>query len=349
MARTRSITALGIAAALSLHCTPTPELRAPQPDAATLEQNKWDVGIAGMNAYADRKLRLRTIAYAIRAANADACRDENAALLGLVLQRGLGFGSRELRNYAIAAWNLGRFLTVVRIVPGTPVANSDLRLGDVLRRVNGKRVDDERELHRALRAAPIGELVLGMERDHRPLEVRLAAERGCMHNVGLSGGDFATTYTLPGKWIGVTDGLMRTVHSDDELAVMIAHQMAHHLLLEYDEPTDDQISVDFGDGWTEDIEDPYREFETDRLGLHMAARAGYDVRGAPGLWRRIAVEHPWKIEFFRSWPSGTHLTQELPHGQIPRRLPRIRAEIEKILATRQLDRQLEIAIPPPSD
>lgn len=72
----------------------------------------------------------------------------------------------------------------------------------------------------------------------------------------------------------VTLGAIDFAASDDELAVLIAHQIAHFLVADL---TDESVEA---------------EISADRLGLYLAARAGHDPTVASGLLERLTLEKP---------------------------------------------------------
>jgi predicted Zn-dependent protease len=48
---------------------------------------------------------------------------------------------------------------------------------------------------------------------------------------------------------------------------------------------------------------PGQEAEADAVGLYFAARAGYAVKDAPNVWRRLAAQNPAHISAGRDHPS----------------------------------------------
>jgi predicted Zn-dependent protease len=122
--------------------------------------------------------------------------------------------------------------------------------------------------------------------------------------------------------VAVPYGLLEAA-GDDWLAIAVAHQIVHALL---------ELS-------TERIDDP--EASADRVGLLLAAQAGFDVGAAPAFWQWLASENPWRIAstgaFRIARPHPTLETDtEYPASQlhlgIARRLPAIRATVEEIRA-----------------
>jgi len=121
-------------------------------------------------------------------------------------------------------------------------------------------------------------------------------------------------FVLPGRKIGVLEGMIRTAGSEGELAAVIGHEIGH---LEADHARE-RLTAEYARGWAERIlqfvlnlgDVPYaaeiagilgvgvefgvlrpysrnQELEADRLGLFSMAKAGYDPKEAANLWRRM--------------------------------------------------------------
>ena len=121
-------------------------------------------------------------------------------------------------------------------------------------------------------------------------------------------------FVLPGRKIGVLEGMMRLVRSDGELAAVIGHEIGHlqaeharervsaetlrqwglqlvAFLLQINEVAFAQeIAALLGVGVEFGLVRPYgraQELEADRLGLFTMAKAGFDPRAAAELWQRM--------------------------------------------------------------
>ena len=127
-----------------------------------------------------------------------------------------------------------------------------------------------------------------------------------------------------GESVWISRGMMRFLRSDDELAIVLAHEMAHayrgHIpfvrtkqlleaalavAVEVLAPGSGRAAVVLVDAATKKF-DRDQEREADLYGLIWAHKAGFDVSGAKELWRRMAVEMPESMEtgFLSSHPSS---------------------------------------------
>jgi predicted Zn-dependent protease len=124
----------------------------------------------------------------------------------------------------------------------------------------------------------------------------------------------ANAFVLPGRKIGVLEGMINVAGSDGELAAVIGHEIGHlqaehsrervsaetlrqwglqlisFLLQVNDIAFAQEIAALLGVGVEFGLVRPYgrnQELEADRLGLFTMAKAGYDPRDAAALWRRM--------------------------------------------------------------
>ncbi|HEX8444173.1 MAG TPA: M48 family metallopeptidase [Allosphingosinicella sp.] len=208
---------------------------------------------------------------------------------------------------------------VLSVVGDSPAAEVGLSAGDVLLAINGlplqlspaesARLNKERPrgAREAIEARLLEQLRLGPADLHvlragREFKVRLAPRLGCPANVRLARSPEARAATVRGQ-IVLTTALLGDVADDDELAIIIGHELAH-LVLRHAERLDEQgvprgLLREFG----VNAERVYRtEEEADRLALRLAWNAGYDAGAAIPLWRRLLAKYDGP-SLFRTHPS----------------------------------------------
>jgi len=145
--------------------------------------------------------------------------------------------------------------------------------------------------------------------------------------------DSVNAFALPGGKVGVHTGLFRVAHTDDELATVMGHEIAHVIARHGSErmshsialaaggialgvALDDKDSAErnawlaaYGAGATFGVLMPFsraNESEADEIGLRYAARAGYDPRAALDFWTRMKQESEGKAkppEWMSTHPS----------------------------------------------
>jgi metalloendopeptidase OMA1, mitochondrial len=121
-------------------------------------------------------------------------------------------------------------------------------------------------------------------------------------------------FVLPGGKIGVYTGIFPIAQTEAGMAIILGHEaghaiarhaaerISHHLGAQIvgnllsagfaGSPYADMVMAAFGLGAQVGVLLPYsrlQESEADRIGLVLAARAGYDPRAAPGVWQRMAA------------------------------------------------------------
>lgn len=136
-------------------------------------------------------------------------------------------------------------------------------------------------------------------------------------------------WCMPGGKIAVYTGLIEKLHiSDDELAAVLGHEIAHALREHARERASQQVGTDLASAGAEILGAIYgieglgkvagtglqlgiglpnsrlHETEADRIGVELAARAGYDPRAAISLWQKMAqVSSGAPPEFLSTHPS----------------------------------------------
>lgn len=164
--------------------------------------------------------------------------------------------------------------------------------------------------------------------------------------------DSANAFALPGGKIGVHTGLLKVAKNQDQLATVVAHEVAHVLANHSNErvsqsylanaglqlaqvaagdptPAKQQLFGLLGIGTQVGILLPFgrtQESEADLYGLDLMARAGFDPRASVALWRNMAQESGGNQppEFLSTHPSHDTRINDL-NGRIPQVMPEYEA------------------------
>ncbi|MEN8660965.1 MAG: M48 family metallopeptidase [Lentimonas sp.] len=146
-------------------------------------------------------------------------------------------------------------------------------------------------------------------------------------------------FAMPGGKVAVYTGIFNIAKTDDDLAIVMGHEVAHvaaghgnervsHQLLAaggalaLQVGTSDMDSGDrqlllaaYGAGTSVGVILPYsryHESEADEIGLMYAAKAGYDPRAAIGFWERMAAQSQGAPpEFLSTHPAGATRVRKL--------------------------------------
>ncbi|WP_372706615.1 M48 family metalloprotease, partial [Brevundimonas sp.] len=245
--------------------------------------------------------------------------------------------SVQLQPHARARFGLERDLPGVLSAPSTSAAaDAGLREGDLILAVNGAALNAG-----PARTVPVfeglaaniavidgalarGSTRLDIRRDGEPLTVTIEPRRACGYEVQLNPSDELNA-RADGRRLFISTALAGFTQSDDELALILGHELAHHVLRH-------RTWSDVGGAGREANagaavgESGDKETQADRVGLFLAARAGYDTRIAPAFWRRFGAAN-WRVRY----PQLRHASAEAR----ARALEQVQVEIETQRASGQ--------------
>jgi predicted Zn-dependent protease len=127
-------------------------------------------------------------------------------------------------------------------------------------------------------------------------------------------------FCLPGGKIVVLTGLMNIVRNDDQLAAVIAHEVAHALAHHASERVARERTV--GHGLLSLSYNRSQESEADHIGMFLMTFAGYDPQEAVSLWQQMREAGKDQIhlpEFLSDHPNDTRRMEQLQAWVIPAR------------------------------
>jgi Zn-dependent protease with chaperone function len=220
------------------------------------------------------------------------------------------------RLLMIARYGLDRGPGVLTVMADTPAARAGLVAGDVLLAVDGRPLptgasvaaEPKREKWRRLADEAEGELEAGLRRgpvdlrvlrDGRELSLRLGSVSACLGRVRLARSTQVNAFAT-GRTVVMTLAMLKFLRSDDELAVVLGHELAHNIFNHPAMRSEEGILRAFGIKasamWK-------REETADRFGLRLMAAAGYDLDAAIPFWRRYLGKYDWFPQIIRSHPS----------------------------------------------
>lgn len=265
---------------------------------------------ASVRLYVQRQARLLAVSYAIRTAGTDLCGDAVGPILGIAVWRsnplfGRPFFEALERIYGVWSGSIA----VVAVQPGSPADRAGIRVGDQILQVDGGAIHSDIDLFDRAAAVEAGAISIGLRRDEQEIRVSVEPLLACRPEAFLEIGDLMLTDRARGDHFYVTSGFIRFAKTDDELALVVAHELAHRI------------------SGMQVVPGPEVEIRADRLGLYLAARAGYDISVAPAFWDRVALEQPWSLSDDVEHYGWTRVP---PHGYMPSRAAAIRKVVSEI-------------------
>jgi predicted Zn-dependent protease len=192
----------------------------------------------------------------------------------------------------------GQRVVVAYVHSRLPTVSTGLAPGDVLMRVNQRDVTDLRaeeimQLVRRLTVARIQPLQLEIMRAGDRHTLYMWATPACRFSVQLIESQ-EVNGIADGRRVGVTTGAMRFLHSDSELAWVLAHEIGYNVL---NHSQNDRLSAmlnaflgaTVGTSAAVATSVPRRSLEAqaDYIGAYIMARAGFDVHAIKQFWRRM--------------------------------------------------------------
>ena len=230
-------------------------------------------------------IRLLAIAERIQAANAPLC-DRISPALGAALQSRDQFPPDSDPGFAAP-------VAFAALLPDSPLAQAGLAPGAGLVAIDGQAIARQPGLedmplrdsaHAMLAGRPAGPLLLTVVQGGEQRIIRLEPAGQCRALVEVLV-DEGRTARSDGRVIQIGLDLMRRA-SDDEVAVIFAHELAHSVMRHRDRLSSagarKGLAAEFGHDRRLNAE---AEIEADRLSVHLLANAGYDPQVAPALWR----------------------------------------------------------------
>jgi hypothetical protein len=248
-------------------------------------------------------LRVTTVTYRLALANRQFCGAAIVPLSGIALHSIEQYGTAD-RKDALQRFRFGPYVGVMAVVVGSPAARAGLSADDQLVAINGRALRSPSSDEATPTNAPVeaarqallaemqkGEVTLLVTGAAGTRTVRFTAEKGCRSAVELVPGEVVNA-SADGERIIVSSGLLDRCTSDEDLALVIGHELAHNLLhhaarLARGGNTITGLLPKAGPGLAEIRA---TEEEADRLGVRLAMTAGYDLSGAASFLHDLQTQ-----------------------------------------------------------
>ena len=280
--------------------------------------------------------RLQRLAFPLLQTATQQCGDKVKPKLGVQLHTEDDYPSSQ-QQAAREAFGSLEGIRIKDAIVGGP-AEGKLLPGDRLLQINGEQVaQSSQSAALQLRKAMSDDLTvtLEVEREGAETAVRLDAVELCDYAVILNRRDAINAFA-DGESIIINEGLMRFAQADEELALIIAHELAHNVI---DHRADkirggligglfdiaislsgNVISPGIGVGLGANLFSQEYEVEADTLAIRLMHQQGYAVESLPEFWRKMASVHP----------SSIHHGKQASHPTTVERYLIMKKEVERL-------------------
>jgi hypothetical protein len=266
--------------------------------------------------------RLGTTSYPLLRASSEFCEDDWKAGSGIQLVNQYTF-KKKFRETAVRLYELTDSVEVLYVVPDSPGHRAGVQKGDLLLKVNDHLVKPGEEAMEQAgdyweKEVEPGQLVsMKLSRQGEIKEVEFVSDRLCDYDVVLFDSDAVNAFAN-GELVAITRGMLRFAETDQELSLVISHEIAHNAMSHITAKKTnaaggfllDLLAAAAGVNtqglFTEMAAQAYSqdfEAEADYVGLYIMERADHTLEGAANFWRRMAAEHPSTI---RNNHSASH-------------------------------------------
>lgn len=242
--------------------------------------------------------------------NTDLCKKNARNLLGFTAKNRYSY-SNEFANAAQKSLGLDDRLQVMGVLAGSGAARAGVQRGDILLAVEDKSLPkgETAEREAASIIAPMmsgrSSIALSVLRGGSRLSANVPLTYACAFGIELGNAENVAAYS-DGHRVLITRGMLKAVRSDDELAFVLAKEMAHNAL---SHPTRQRTSATAG-GIIDNLTRIRPDMSTmngmaglrpmpqdldamaDKLSLYMLVRAGYDIDQVVPFWQRMASQYP---------------------------------------------------------
>jgi beta-barrel assembly-enhancing protease len=256
--------------------------------------------------WAQQQDRLYEVASPLLLKNASLCKKKTYLTAGIVTQTKYSY-SDDFVEAAEQELGLSDRLQVMNVMSGSGADKSGLRRGDILLGIENHELPSgpkaEQEAARLMASAMRGKssVRLKLARDGSDYVANVPLTSICAIDVELGNSDYVNAYS-DGKRSLITAGMLEYVQSDAELAIVVAKEIAHNLVIQGTRPhlvtTIDSlrsfdISVKSSPASTKIR--PYtavRDATADKYSIYLLAKAGYNIDKVVPFWKRLAGQFP---------------------------------------------------------
>ncbi|MGB1327562.1 MAG: M48 family metalloprotease [Porticoccaceae bacterium] len=264
--------------------------------------------------YLSYKQRLHSVSYPILKSASEFCTNKQINSVGAQ-----GAASADFEGgWKIIASKVfeGDEFTITWVDENGPAAKAGLAVNDKVLAVNNVAFGDNQQQQQKfyaetarIKTSKSLTTSLKIKRNQQLINLTISQEKICGYPVVLGDSDAVNAYA-DGKKIIITKGMMRFARDDQDLALVIAHELGHNLMGHIDKKQSNYMLgtlIDlaaaangvntrgtFGSVGASAFSQDF-EAEADYVALYYMNAAGLPLEGVADFWREMAAEHPGSI------------------------------------------------------
>ena len=292
---------------------PTTQRTKPNEEAVAIEADKQRE--IALQETSKSQYRLLRIGGPILKESLPFCKDRKRKSIGITYANKFDFEG-EFQDIAVSKFGFDDTLEITYAIDSYPAATAGFKAGDVLLSVNDRDIPAgkgaSKKFSKLLKEEIKNNTQLSFQivRDNIAESLSVAPIETCDYPLIVTNDDVVNAFA-DGNSIFITQGMMDFTKSDDELALVVAHELAHNAMRHIDAKRTNALGgfvidmliavlagVDTQGMFTKNFAMAYsQEFESeaDYVGLYMCELSGYDISEAAYFWRRMGVKHPASI------------------------------------------------------
>ncbi|MCE9507761.1 MAG: M48 family metalloprotease [Alphaproteobacteria bacterium] len=272
--------------------------------------------------------RVFNVSFPVLAANTPFC-DRAATAFGLTMWNVYSIPN-EYRQAAINVYNLHAKLAAQFVADKSPAGRAGIRSGDLIVAINGQGIPPgpgaRKTAYEYLDQAGDKKTDILFERNGQLINTVVQPAAICAYPVQLNYSSTELNAQSDGSRIVIDKGIVRFTENDNELALVIAHELGHNAMHHIDKQQSNAmlgglggLAIDallasagvnsgneFGQMGQEIGGQAYSvafEQEADYVGMYFMERAGYNSTGVADFWRRYAAESPKSVSKRTTHPT----------------------------------------------
>ncbi len=309
-------------------------------------QSAYPAAVQALKSLQSLDKRLHGIGYRLATENVRFCQDR-IYRSGMLLHDITQYGDK------IAARAVHKFQAPISVNAIAGINSRSVNPGDGLLSINGKAlsevsIDDpelKKEQPQYRRLAAVNRFMVSemkgrinfrnsasfavLLRDGEEINTQISPSAACASQFQIRP-DKERKASADGKIVTITSALAEYVESDDELAAIAAHELAHNLLKHKERLNKQKVNRGFfGQFGKSAGRIKQTEIEADRLSVWMMKNAGYDPQAAIRFWTRYGKEH------------GKGIFSASTHYRWKKRVKLFEEEIAKMNALEPVDGKYE--------